>query len=76
MITISSNNSFRRILAVVLAVGVFAALPALASAQTIDPTSDQYHNVLQQVSRAVRRLDPAAELLEQRQLDDERLHAP
>ena len=51
MITISSNNSFRRILAVVLAVGAFAALPALASAQTIDPTSDQYHNVLQQVSR-------------------------
>jgi hypothetical protein len=52
VITISSKHtSFRRLFAVVLAVGAFAALPALASAQTIDPTSDQYNNVLQQVSR-------------------------
>ena len=52
MITISSKHaSFVRLFAIVLAVAAFAALPALASAQTIDPTADQYNNTLQQVSQ-------------------------
>ena len=52
MITISSNHAiFRRFFAVVLTVAACAALPAVASAQTIDPTTDQYDNTLQQVSQ-------------------------
>jgi len=51
VITISSNHaSFRQLLVLVLTVGAFAAIPALASAQTIDPSADQYGNTLQQVS--------------------------
>lgn len=51
VITISSKHTRFRLFVVVLAVAAFAALPALASAQTIDPTADQYNNTLQQVSR-------------------------
>jgi hypothetical protein len=57
VITISSNHSSfrfgaaRQLIAVVMTIAAFAAIPALASAQTIDPTTDQYNNVLQQVSR-------------------------
>jgi hypothetical protein len=55
VIIISSKNSkFRAVkLMTVLAltVGAFAALPALAGAQTIDPTSSQYGSPLQQVSQ-------------------------
>jgi hypothetical protein len=51
VIAISSKARTRTLFAVVLAIGAFAALPALAGAQTISPTSDQYNNVLQQVSR-------------------------
>lgn len=50
MITISSNHA-RKLFAVVLTVAAFAAIPGVASAQTIGPTSDQYDNTLQQVSR-------------------------
>jgi hypothetical protein len=57
VINISSNHSSfrfgaaRQLIAIVMTVAAFAAIPALASAQTIDPTTDQYSNVLQQVSR-------------------------
>ena len=50
MITISSNHA-RKLFAIVLTVAAFAAIPAVASAQTIDPTTDQYNNTLQQVSQ-------------------------
>jgi hypothetical protein len=57
VIIISSNHSSfrfgaaRQLFAIVMAIAAFAAIPALASAQTVDPTTDQYNNVLQQVSR-------------------------
>jgi hypothetical protein len=57
VIIISSNHSSfrfgaaRQLVAIVATVAAFVAIPALASAQTIDPTTDQYNNVLQQVSR-------------------------
>ncbi len=52
MITISSNHaSFRKLFALVLTVAAFAAIPTVAGAQTIDPTTDQYDNTLQQVSQ-------------------------
>ena len=50
MITISSNHA-RKLFSVVLTVAAFAALPAIASAQTVDPSADQYDNTLQQVSQ-------------------------
>ena len=55
VINISSKNAnFRAVKlfsALVLTVGAFAALPALAGAQTVDPTSSQYGSPLQQVSQ-------------------------
>jgi hypothetical protein len=57
VITISSNHaSFRigtvRLLAaIVLTVAACFAVPALASAQTVDPTESQYGNTVQQVSQ-------------------------
>src|SRR3954453_6802668 len=55
VIIISSKHpNFRAVKlfsALVLTVGAFAALPALAGAQTVDPTSSQYGSPLQQVSQ-------------------------
>jgi len=56
VIIISSNNSrfrlgsVRQLAAIVLTVGACLAIPAMASAQTVDPTDSQYGNVVQQVS--------------------------
>jgi hypothetical protein len=50
----SKHTNFRAVKllsALVLTVGAFAALPALAGAQTVDPTSSQYGSPLQQVSQ-------------------------
>jgi hypothetical protein len=50
----SKHTNFRAVKlfsALALTIGAFAALPALAGAQTVDPTTSQYGSPLQEVSQ-------------------------